>query len=255
MKKLKYYAPYWVSALVLILGFTVYMLFFRFHPFSELPALAAELESNEFFIREDGAVMKNVGKSEAFPMAQQVESHEGNRYKVRNPEPKPLTEMLPHEYAALICDEHIFVRKDGKIFSVAYESKAAVVRASLQQVCPPSELPAEALPADLLIKGSSSHNLGVHVPLKDIAANVEGYLSVKLADGWYTIANGSAYELTADDKYEPVSKLTLTFPALHDGEYRIEVCVDGEWSYKNISLTRRGYANSYPLSENYSIIW
>ena len=71
MRKIKYYAPYWVSAIVVIAivlliiikrfgtctedGFSIYT------PFSELPELAATLENDNYFISENGTILKRVG--------------------------------------------------------------------------------------------------------------------------------------------------------------------------------------------------
>ena len=244
MNKIRYYAPYLVTVIVLVLAIIVYMSFFRPYPFVKLPELAATLESNEYFLREDGAVMKNAGKSDAYPAASPVETTEAKPYKVRNLKAKPINEMLPHEYAALISEKHIFVRKDGKVFTTDHEyTIVKPYKAYLREVCTPSELPENASVAEFEIENSIHASIGVFVPINDTAATAKGYISVKLADGWYTIASGTGYALMVNDEQELGSKLSLAFPALHEGKYRLEFDIGGKWSYKEMTLTRKDTDN------------
>lgn len=252
MKKIRYYAPYWILALIIV-AVIIYMMFFRFHPFSELPKLAATLESNEYFIREDGAIMINSRKTDAFPGVSPVDTHEGKRYKVRNPEAKPVGEMLPHEYAALICEDDVFVRKDGKVFTTEFEYVSPRI-AYLRQLCQPSFLSEDALEEEIEITGKSSwlpHRQLVYVelrtPVEKDEASLNWYLSVKLSDGWYIISEGTHHSVIVASDGLPYFHISSSFPALHEGEYRLEFLIDGEWSYKEITLTRKD-ADTYTLN-------
>lgn len=255
MKKLRYYAPYWILALVIIAAVIIYMLFFRLHPFSELPELAATLESNEYFLREDGAVMKNAGKSEAYPTASPVEATEAKPYKVRNLTAKPIDEMLPHEYAALISEKHIFVRKDGKIFTTDHNyTKTKPSKAYLREVCTASQLPDNASEANIEVTGERDRyseqmpaSIEVRIPAGSDAANLNWYLSIKLSDGRYIISKGKHHSIIVGKDGIPYFHLSVSFPALHEGDYRLEFDIHDKWFYKEMTLTRKD-TDTYTLN-------
>lgn len=249
MKKLKYYAPYWVSALILI-AFAVFILpRFKTTAFSELPQLAAELESEQHFIREDGTVMKATGDHSPNAI---VDIVNGMPHRIGALKVKELNAMHPHEYAALIHDI-IYIRQDGSVFARQYgfggDSKEFIA-----PVCPLSELPDTAAEAEWEIReiyspdGFPSSRIGLYIPAKTVEEEVACYLAVKLANGWYIAAESIGNITEYDFEYNGLfHKHTLCFPTLQEGEYRIETCINGEWYYQELTLTRKG-TDTYTLT-------
>ncbi len=252
MKKIRYYAPYWVLALIVIAAVIVYMLFFRFQPFVKLPELAATLESNEYFLREDGAIMKKFSTTKTYIG---VVDHDGQRYRVRNFDAKPISEMLPHEYAALICDAPIYVRKDGSVFTTKHETYTNESRYFIEQVCTPSELPEDASEAEIEMFGKHDRyserqpaSISVRIPAKNDEAALNWYLSVKLSNGWYTISAGGHYALTAAADNTLYFNISVPLPVLHEGNYRLDLNTGSRWYYKEMTITRKD-------TDNYSLTY
>ena len=251
MKKIKYYAPYWVSALVIIAialliinrygtrtedGFTVYT------PFSELPELAATLENDNYFISENGTILKRVGGTRVSVRLAISEEHPSKI--VGSFKPKPLSEMCPHEYAAYIYDRPIYVRQDGSV----YANRSGTT----MRVCPPSELPDSAVEAKMQISTdetsgsiwewhSNEASVDVVFSTTDIEGDFKWQLSAKLKDGWYIISNDyfATKKSYADDKVN--YNFEVTFPALREGDYRLEVNIGDEWFYQEMSLAEKGF--------------
>ncbi len=248
MKKVKYYAPYWVSALVVIAlavflinrfgtrtgnGIAVYT------PFSELPELAAELESNDYFISEDGVVMKRVGGTQVSVHLAKSEEHDPN--VIDNFKPGALSDMLPHEYAALILQDKIYIRKDGQVFAPHGNSNTGSKK-YIRRICPPSQLPENAVKSDWEITAPDSISrdipaISVSVPAADLKHAAVWTLSVKLKDGWYEIADGSHTHVTVDSQSNMCYIFDVQFPALLEGDYRLEVNIGDEWFYQDMTLT------------------
>ena len=169
MKKLKYYAPYWVSAIIAAsAAIVIFLVVLRTTPFIELPELAAELENEQYFIREDGLVMKT--EANYHPDAI-VDAVSGMPHRIGQLKVKEINEMLPHEYAALICDSNIYVRQDGSTFVRLYGYHGTAWE-YIQPVCPPSGLPADAAKTEWEINeisdanGTPSSRIGISVPAK-----------------------------------------------------------------------------------------
>ena len=72
-------------------------------------------------------------------------------------------------------------------------------------------------------------------------------LSVKLRDGWYVIAEDSYERARVSDHSQAHYIFHITFPALHEGDYRVEVCIGDEWLYQEVRLTRKN-SDLYTLS-------
>jgi len=253
MRKIKYYAPYWVSAIVVIAivlliiikrfgtrtedGFSVYT------PFSELPELAATLENDNYFISENGTILKRVGGTRVSVRLATSEEHPSKI--VGSFKPKPLSEMRPHEYAAYIYDRPIFVRQDGSV----YANRSSTT----MRVCPPSELPDSAVEAEMQISADETSGsifelrhsdeafVDVVFPTTDVEGDFKWQLSAKLKDGWYIISNDyfASKKAYADDKVN--YNFEVTFPALRVGDYRLEVNIGDEWFYQEMSLTEKGF--------------
>lgn len=259
MRKIKYYAPYWVSAIVVI-AIVLLIIIKRFGtctedgfsihtPFSELPELAATLENDNYFISENGTILKRVGGTRVSVRLAVSEEHPSKI--VGSFEPKPLSEMRPHEYAAYIYDRPIFVRQDGSV----YANRSGTT----MRVCPPSELPDSAVEAEMQISADEtsgsifelSHSTEAYVDVVFPATDVEGdfkwQLSAKLKDGWYIISNDyfASKKAYADDKVN--YNFEVTFPALRVGDYRLEVNIGDKWFYKEMTLTRKD-TDTYTLS-------
>ncbi len=247
MKKVKYYAPYWVSAIivaVIIIGIAA-LLHGRITPFSELPQLAAELESNDYFIREDGIIMESTDSRDAYTGTALTPC---DQYWVKKPKAKAIHEMLPHEYAALISDEDIYVRKDGKVF-VRHIKYPGLKKEYVLPICPPSQLPEDASEAEIEVMEEhdwySEHflaSIAVRTPVENNSATLNWCLSVKLSNGWYIISEGSHHSIIVDDS-TPYFHILSSFPALHEGDYRLEFNMGGSWSYKALTLTRKDTDN------------
>ncbi len=252
MRKIKYYAPYWVSAIVVIAiallfinrygtrtedGFSVYT------PFSELPELAATLENDNYFIREDGAVVKRVGGTRVSVRLAISEEHPSKI--VGSFKPKPLSEMRPHEYAAYIYDRPIFVRQDGSVYA---NRSGTTLR-----VCPPSELPDSAVEAEMQISADETSGsifelrhsdeafVDVVFPTTDIEGDFKWQLSAKLKDGWYIISNDYFATKKSYDDDKVNYNFEVTFPALSEGDYRLEVNIGDEWFYQEMTLAEKGF--------------
>lgn len=245
MKRLRYYAPYWVSAIIITIVIVISVLLFgRITPFSELPQLAAALESDDYFIREDGVIMKAAGKSATGVSLKPTGQHWVGKIKA-----KELHEMLPHEYAALISDKDIYVRKDGRVFA-QHISYPGLNREYALPICPPSKLPDDS--ADAEIEIISEHDwwsarklasITVRTPVENNEAALDWYLSVKLSDSWYIISEGTHYAIIVDENSAPYFYISASFPALHEGDYRLEFNTGSRWSYREITLTRRDTDN------------
>ena len=251
MKKIKYYAPYWVTVIVLVLAVIVYMSFLRPYPFVKLPELAATLESNEYFLREDGAVMKNAGKSDYLA----APPTDKKPYNVLSLKAKSTAEMLPHEYAALVSDRHIFVSKDGSIFTTGHDYTVIDPhKPYLCETCTPSQLPDNASEANMEVTKKSDRysaqmpaSIEVRTPVGNDAATLNWYLSIKLSDGWYVISKGKHHSIIIGKDGVSYFHLSVPFPALHEGDYRLEFDIHDNWSYREMTLTRKDTDN-YTLS-------
>lgn len=250
MKKLRYYAPYWIAALVLIALAALLLSYFGgIVPFSELPELASELENEHYFIREDGVVMKQVGGTEVSSVLMEYDGKLKDQFRlIGSFKPRDLSEMLPHEYAALISSGKIYVCQDGSVYAHRNEVNRGGKEYTIR-VCPPSELPADAkVNPELSIGLNFQDIISADVPAKDTDSKVMCYISVKLKDGWYTISKGASTNKTVYKDNSTHHTMYIRFTDLHQGEYRLELCInDEEWSYKNFTLTNTG-SNYYTLT-------
>lgn len=248
MKKLKYYAPYWVSAIIAAaLAALLLIVLDRITPFSELPELAAGLEESDMFIREDGVVMTSEG---SYGSTEALTGYNNELHWIGQPKAKVLHEMLPHEYAAMISEDKIYLRQDGGVF-VRINNYPGIAKECIEPICLPSELPESAAEIEAEINAASGLKAGTAIEVLVPAANMEAaltwQLSVRLSDGWYGISDGSHERIKVSKSSDTCYLLYVQFPALHEGDYRLELCIDGEWYYQQLALTRKS-ADDYTLT-------
>ena len=248
MTRLRYYAPYWISAIVVI---ALVLLLLRgcnrVTPFGELPELAAELESRYLFICEDGSLWEMTGEEPPARNDIILAPRGGKAHLVSDPEFKSLSDMRLHEYAALISHEPIYIRQDGRVYYRANYSpigKKCYASPISYQL---SELPESAAPAEWAIKQKGNSAIELTVPAENMETRAKLRLSVKLRDGWYVIAEDSYERARVSDHSQAHYIFHITFPALHEGDYRVEVCIGDEWLYQEVRLTRKN-SDLYTLS-------
>lgn len=243
MKKLRYYAPYWLSAIVIIAIVFAAAAFFRgrgkINAYSELPGLAAELKDNEHFLRSDGTVWKfseDIHDSLILTPVTDTEKH-----KIDSAEAKSLSEMLPHEYAELCSDYPIYIRKDGSVYCKRARRGNDEYLVYVHPFSTPSELPEDSVSSEAgwKITGDTNGGMSFTVPIPQTSVDVSCRLSVKLRDGWYHADDGECTLVQPNSAADGLYDYTfyLHFPALYAGEYRIEVFANGKCIYQNIKLT------------------
>lgn len=274
MKKLKYYAPYWVSAIVVIAIILTIVLLRRREP-PTLYDYALTMESSDYFLRDDRSLWQF--SEELYNGYIKIKPTGESSKKVKNYTDKEKLEQMSLYEFALAAYDTVYIRQDGSVWisvgtaSTKLPDYAVEIKAIDYELAPAS--PPELSAA---IVRETEKSIDVFITNEDNYAIPPpyAYLFVQLEDGkWYIHRNAFLHSVMVHDTYvfdgeeveishdlQPgsthVFKLNLPISPLTyrrlTGRYCVAVFSNAHYD-RNRSGEHAIYT-TYPISENAELI-
>ena len=281
MKKLRYYAPYWVTAIVIV-AIIVTVVLLRIHETPTLYDYALTMENSDYFISNDRSIWQLNEELENGYISVTSTEDEAESSTKNYTEEENSAQMSLYEFA-LAAHRTVYIRQDGSVWAdmganIATEIKAidydltdisrAELSASLRAAQPVSALYAARANA-VQLNLTSSGNTAILSPY--------AYLFVQLEDGkWYQYINASEHNVTVSGEYvyyrdhveidhdpnlQPGTTATyiLNFPRNQyitntniTGHYCIAVFSNAYYDYRRSAAS--AVYTTYPIPENAELI-
>lgn len=202
MKKLKYYAPYWVSAIVVIaLILTIVLLRNREQP--TLYDYALTMESSDYFIRDDRSIWQ-FGEELDNGYIKVKPTDEASKIVKNYTDEENLEQMSLYEFA-LAAHKTVYIRQDGSAWAdmgaanTKLPNIAAEIKAIDYELVPTST---PQLSATLSAASSYTAQLNMTNTGDTAISTPYAYLFVQLEDGkWYPYINASEHNITVHGEY------------------------------------------------------
>ena len=276
MKKIRYYAPYWVSAIVIITIVLAIVLSRKSEPHT-LSYYARTMESNDYFLRDDHSIWQF--SKELYNGYTKISPTGESFKKVKNyTNNENLEQMSLHEFALMTYDT-AYIRRDGSVWVAVGVSSTKLPNTVIALKAIDYELDPTSPPqlsASLSAASSYTVRLNMTNNSDTEISTPYAYLFVQLEDGnWYPYTKGFEHNVTVHGEYthrgdrmeidhEPnlqpgaTAKYYIALPRnqyIHStviGHYCIAVFSNAYYDYRQSG--ENAVYTTYPIGENAELI-